>query len=49
MIQKTICMKQQDYQYTLIATQLFRHILPYLKVFGSKHNSIDKLKKHTNS
>jgi hypothetical protein len=27
-------MKQQDYQFTL--NQLFCHILPYLKLFGSK-------------
>ena len=34
--EKTISMKRQDYQYILIINQLFRQILPYLKLFGSK-------------
>jgi hypothetical protein len=38
-------MKQQDYQYTLTINQLFCHILPYLKLFGSKPAATYLLKK----
>lgn len=44
MIEKTMSMKQQDYQYTLIVIQLFYHILLYSKLFGSNaiHIFIEK-------